>query len=82
MQAASAARDSTVGKDKNGSDVIKAFLDFSGDTLLVKSGLLKTSSIDQSRYVEDANLGKGSCLLIIPKKSQKLTTMPFLLVSS
>jgi hypothetical protein len=62
-QAASAARDSTIGENENGSDIIEAFLNFCGNILLVDPGLLKTSIIDQPWHVEDTNLGKKLCLL-------------------
>ena len=80
MQAASARRDSAIDEDDNGSNVIEVFLNFSGNTLPVDPGSLKTSSIDQPRGVEDVNLTKRLCLLTTLKKL-KLTTVPFLLVN-
>jgi len=70
VQAASASRDSAIGEDKNGSDVIEVFLNFSGNTLPVDPGSLKTSSIDQPRSVEDVDLVMRLCLLTTSENAQ------------
>ena len=63
VSADSDTRDSSIGKDKNGIDGIDMFLDQGRNTFLVELVLLKTTSVSQSRGVEDANLGKMLCTL-------------------
>jgi len=50
-------REGTIGEDENGSEGTDVLLDLSHNTLLVELVLLNTASVDQSRGVEDANLG-------------------------
>ncbi len=52
------ARDGPIDKDENGSNGIDVLLDLSRNILLVKGVLLRTASVDETRRVEDSNLGK------------------------
>ena len=48
----------TIGEDENGIDGVDVLLNFGGDILLVVLIMFNTTSIGQSRGVEDANLGE------------------------
>jgi len=54
-----------ISEDKNCSDGIDMFLDLSRNTLLVKLVLLDTTSVCQPRCVEDADLRKRLCILVM-----------------
>ena len=54
-----------VGEDKNCGDGLNMLLDLSRNTLLVKLVLLDTASVRQPRRVEDADLQKRLCTLVM-----------------
>ena len=74
-------RDSTIGEDDNGSDGINMLLDLFRNNPLAELVLLKTTSVGESRGVEDADLGKRLAYSLRSKPSV-LTTVPLVLVNS
>jgi len=56
VHARSDTRDGAIGEDENGSDRVNVVLNLSCNTLLVEFVLMNTTSIGQSRRIEDANL--------------------------
>ena len=57
------ARDSPIDEDENSINGINMLFDLSRNALLVKGILLRTARVNKTRRVEDANLGKRSCML-------------------
>ena len=50
--------------------MIDVLLNFSRNTIHVEPSLLKVSGVAQSGHVEDANLGKGLCLVATLKNTR------------
>jgi len=70
----SEAWNGTIGEDENGIDGVDVLLNFDGDILLVVLVVVNTTSVGESRGVEDANLGK---MLRIPDTPQKAATYSY-----
>ena len=65
VSADSDTRDGAIGEEEDRSDGIHMFLDLCRNALLVELVLLKATDVGQSRGVEDTNLAKGLCAIII-----------------
>jgi len=59
----------TIGEDETGIDGLDVLLNFSNNVLPVVLSLFNTTSVGQSRGVEDANLGKRLRILTMFKNS-------------
>jgi len=57
------ARDGTIGENDNGSNRFGVLLQLCGNILHVQYVLSTISSVGEPRCVQDANLGKGLCIL-------------------
>ena len=69
VQAASTACDGAIGQEKNGSDGVYVALDLSRNTLPVELGLLGTTSVKQTRRIENSNLGIVYSCIRLPKNA-------------
>jgi len=58
-----------MGEDENGTDGVDVLLNFGGNMLLVELVLFNTTTVGQSRGVEDANLGERLRILAIFKNA-------------
>ena len=74
-------RDGAIRDNDDSSDGIDVFLDLGGNAPLVEGVLLNTSSVGQTRCVEDANLG-GRSYISACSKPLEPTVVPLLLVNS
>lgn len=81
VQTASTACYGAIGQEKNGGDGFYVVLDLSRNTLPVELGLLRTASVEQTRRIENSNLGIGYSCIRLPK-TPLLTIIPSVLVNS